>query len=461
MSVAMPSFLQGGTLVQRADGPSSLTSGSFLLFFGKLADMFGRRGILLTSLFLFAVVALGTGFARDAITLDVLNGVMGLASASTIPAAQGMLGSIYNKPSKRKNYAFACFTSGNHLGFVFSSILSGIATQFFGWRATFWLLSIIYLAVAIIACFTVPVDDSNKLPLSKESLKQFDIVGAILTIGGIGLFTAGIRCVLLNIGPDAERGWKTPYVLVFIILGLAMVSIFIWWESRFKHPLMPLKIWRDREFSLLLGILLLGFSSFPALFFFAALYLQELFGYSALITAVCMLPTAVSGVVVNFIAGRLLHKVSNKLLMGIGAAAFIISFLLVAVQRMGASYWAFTFPAMAIVVVGTDLEFNVVNMYVISSLPKSQQSIASSVFQTTIKLAVTVGLGIFAAVFTSVSDKPATTGYYVNDPFEPYAALFWLATAMNFISLCMVPFLKIKTQGGGSGSGRSVSTNNG
>ncbi|KAM0800480.1 major facilitator superfamily domain-containing protein [Usnea florida] len=442
MSVAMPSFLQGSTLVVSSFikkdlnmTTSHLTCGSFLLFFGKVADIFGRRGIWLTSLFLFAIFALATGFSRDALTLDVLNGVMGLTSASTIPSAQGILGNIYDKPSKRKNYAFACFTSGNHLGFVFSAIFSGIATQFFGWSASFWLLAIIYLVVAIVACFTVPIDDSEKLPLSVESLKQFDIVGAALTIGGIGLFAAGI-----SVGPDAPQGWKTPYVLVFIILGLLMIAAFVWWECHCSHPLMPMKIWRDREFSLLLTILSLGFFSFAALFFFSALYLQELFGYSALITAVCLIPSA-------FITGRLLHRVSNKLLMGLGAAAFTISFLLVAVQRSGASYWAFTFPSLAIVVIGTDLEFNVVNMYVVSSLPKLQQSIASSVFQTTIKLAVTTGLGIFAAIFTSVSEDPATTGYYAHDPYEPYAALFWFAMVLSFISLLLVPLLKIKTQG--------------
>jgi MFS family permease len=180
-------------LLLQTTNTDSLASGSFLLFFGKVADMFGRRGILLISLFLFAIFALATGFSRNALTLDALNGVMGLTSASIIPSAQGILGSIYDKPSKRKNYAFACFTSGNHLGFVFGSIFSGIATQFFGWPAAFWLLAIIYLVVAIIACFTVPVDDSEKLPLSLESLKQFDVVGTVLTIGGIGLFTTGIR----------------------------------------------------------------------------------------------------------------------------------------------------------------------------------------------------------------------------------------------------------------------------
>ncbi|RYP06342.1 hypothetical protein DL764_003219 [Monosporascus ibericus] len=353
ISIAMPSFLQGNILIVSetmkrdlnmttpqltwAIASSSLTSGSFLLFFGKVADMFGRRAPVIIS--------------------D-----------------------------------------------TFSAIFSGIATQISGWSASFWLLAIIYLVVAIIACFTVPIDDSEKLPLTMESLKQFDYIGVVLTVTGIGVFTAGI-----SVGPDAPEGWKTPYVLVFIVLGPLLLAAFVRWGD-------PLP---------LLAILLLGFLSFPALFFFIA----------------------ISGVIVNILAGKLLHKVSNKLLMGVGAAGFTIAFLLVAVQRSGVSYWAFTFPAFIIVVFGTDFEFNVVNMYVVSSLSKSQQSVASSVFQSTIKLATVIGLGICAAVFASVEGNPATSGYYAHDPFEPYAALFWFATTVSFISLLLVPFLKIRTQG--------------
>jgi hypothetical protein len=86
-------------------------------------------------------------------------------------------------------------------------------------------------------------------------------------------------------------------------------------------------------------------------------------------------------------------------------------------------------------------------MYVVNALVRSQQSVASSVFQTTIKLAVTVGLGIFAAIFTSVSNNPSKTGYYAHDPLEPYAALFWVAMILSFISLLLVPFVRLKTQG--------------
>lgn len=86
-------------------------------------------------------------------------------------------------------------------------------------------------------------------------------------------------------------------------------------------------------------------------------------------------------------------------------------------------------------------------MYVVSALPRSQQSIASSVFQTTIKLAVTVGLGVFAAIFTSVAENPSESGYYAHDPYEPYAAVFWVAVILSFISLLLVPFVRLKTQG--------------
>lgn len=86
-------------------------------------------------------------------------------------------------------------------------------------------------------------------------------------------------------------------------------------------------------------------------------------------------------------------------------------------------------------------------MYVLSSLPKAQQSIAASIFQTITKLAVTVGFGIETAIFNSRDAKPATTGYYANDPYEPYAAVFWAAASITFLSLIFVPFLRIKTQG--------------
>ncbi|KAL9094112.1 MAG: hypothetical protein Q9165_003527 [Trypethelium subeluteriae] len=459
MAIAMGSFLQGSVTVVASfigadlnmttaeitwmTSANSLGGGAFLLFFGRIADLFGRKTLFLGSLFLFAVFCLAAGFSRDAITLDVLNGVTGLMTASSIPPAQGMLGVIYDKPSKRKNYAFACFSAGNPLGFVFGTILSGIATDLFNWRASFFLLAIIYLAFTIIAIFTVPKDTAQKEQISLEALYRFDVLGTVLTIAGIGMFSAA-----LSLGPTAPNGWKTSYVLVLLILGLVFMIAFVFWENYFQYPLIPMNIWRDRDFSLVLVILLLGFMSFAVAAFFASLYFQEVWHFSALETALHLLPMAICGILV--FAGLVLHKISNQLLMYIGAAAYTISFLLMAVNRKSDSYWAFFFPALVFDVVGADLEFNVANMYVLSSLPPHQQSIAGGLFQTVTKLCTTLGFGIATALYNGTSKDLRQTGYYRGDPSWPYATVFWFATACSALSVALCPWLKIGTQGHGS-----------
>ncbi len=96
----------------------TLAAGTFLLFFGRVADLFGRRLLFLVSLAFFSVCLLITGFATNAYFLDVFCGLLGLSSAASVPPAIGKLGAVYDKPSRRKNRAFACFSGGNPVGFV-------------------------------------------------------------------------------------------------------------------------------------------------------------------------------------------------------------------------------------------------------------------------------------------------------------------------------------------------------
>jgi MFS family permease len=170
-----------------------------LLFFGSIADLFGRKSMFIGSMFLFSVVCLGTGFAKTGVSLDILNGVLGIFSAAAVPPAQGMLGVIYPKPSRRKNRVFGCFSAGNPLGFVCGTIFSGLATQLFNWRASLWLLAIVYLIVTVVAMFTVPNDSTAKVSFDEKTLKRLDLPGTAMTIVGIGMFCAALRYVYIVI----------------------------------------------------------------------------------------------------------------------------------------------------------------------------------------------------------------------------------------------------------------------
>lgn len=422
----------------------SLASGAFLLFFGRVSDLFGCKSLIVGSFFTFAVFCLATGFTKSAISLDVLNGVLGMISACSVPPAIGTLGRIYDKPSRRKNAAFACFSAGNPVGYAAGMVLGGVATQLFNWRASFFLLAIIYLVLSVCALFCVPKDTAPKQPLNWATLKRFDIVGVLLVMTGIAMFSAAI-----SLSSDAPQGWATGYVLALLLVGLFLVGAFIFWESRLEDPIMPLNIWKSRNFTVCMIILLLGFMAFPIGTFFIALFMQNVWHDSALECAIHLLPLCIMGILVNVVAALVLHRISNKTLMFVGTSAYVIGCLLLALNLQTDSYWAFCFPSFLLLVIGADLEFNVANMFVMTSLPPHKQGVAGSIFQTVDKLATTIGFGIATAIFNAVQEKPRLGSYYKHaEATQPYSATFLFAVAAALLSLLCVPLLTIGTQGG-------------
>jgi MFS family permease len=181
--------------------------------------------------------------------------------------------------------------------------------------------------------------------------------------------------------------------------------------------------------------------------FFLSLYFQDVWHLSALMVAVHLLPMAINGIVVNTFAGWALHRISNKTLMYVASISFAVGFLLFAVSTGHDAYWKFFFPGLLLIVVGADLAFNVANMYVMSSMLPEQQSTAGGIFQTVSKLCTTIGMGMATAVFNSVQARPTLSRYWTEEE-QPYAAVFFAGFACAAVSVLMVPFLTIGTQGG-------------
>lgn len=104
-----------------------------------------------------------------------------------------MLGRVYSRPSERKNRAFACFSAGNPLGFVFGTILSGCVTRAWGWRSSFWLLCVVYAVVVGVAVVTVPGVGDERVRWDERTVRRLDLPGTGLTILGVGMFVAALR----------------------------------------------------------------------------------------------------------------------------------------------------------------------------------------------------------------------------------------------------------------------------
>ncbi|KAL3447107.1 major facilitator superfamily-domain-containing protein [Aspergillus insuetus] len=472
-----------------------LTNGAFVLPLGTLSDTLGRKPLALTAMILTTLATLACGFAPDGVTLIIFTALMGLFSAAAVTPAVGTLGAVYSVPSKRRNRAFACFSAGNPLGFVVGTLIAGVVLEITrgkilgrggfwggdnegrdgdggGWRVCFWVFCVLTAGFGILVKWTVPKDkvvfsaaagaaegengsgsgcESEGVPGTEivapgrlsawEVLRRFDLVGAVLVTGGVSALSAG-----LTLTGTAPQGWGTPYVIVLIIAGVVLIGVFIFWQSIYKFPLMPLYIWRDRNFSLVITLLATGNAAFTSSSFWLCLYLQRTQRLSALWIAVYLLPQNINGLIINFICSLILHRVSHRVLMGVGALAYLVSFLLLALlQPIRYYYWAFVFPSLVLAVVGADLQFNVANSYVMSSLPRHQQSLAGGILSAVNKLLSNIALSISTAVYYAGQKHAARNGTDGNsDDFAGYRAAFWLLVAIAGVNLALVPFLRIK-----------------
>ncbi|GAW18897.1 hypothetical protein ANO14919_083800 [Xylariales sp. No.14919] len=418
---------------------TSLVAGAFQLPLGQLADLLGRKTMFITGMAGFSLFSLLVAFAQNPFWMLIVCGVLGIPSAMVVPPAIGILGAAYATPSKRKNAAFSSFSAGNPLGFVFGTILCGIATQIFNWRAAFILLSIIWAVFTVFAFWAVPnVETFERAPLWQRlgALKQFDYVGTVLTIFGTGMFAAG-----LTLGP--QDGWSRAHVIALIVVGVVLLVVFVFWERAFPTPLMPPHIWKDRNFSLIIIVVLLGNMSFQATGFWIAYFMQQVKKLSTLNVAVHLLPMAIAGLLWNILAARILHRVNNTALMVFGAVSYLVAALLFSFMRANSNYWAFIFPALVLNVAGADLQFNVANMYVLQSLPSHQQSLAGGIFNVVIRLSNTVVLGISTAVFSSIESSPAG----IADPMLKYTRTFQTTVALAAAGVAISPFIRLGTQG--------------
>jgi hypothetical protein len=270
-------------------------------------------------------------------------------------------------------------------------------------------------------------------------------------------------------------------VLIPLILGLATIICFVLWQGAYKHPLMPLHVWRDLDFAIVrcpqqfipgtcqqtkhIISISIGNAGFTAATFWLCLYLQRVKHQSPLYLALYLLPQNVNGILVNIVISFFMHRVSHMLITGVGAIAYIMSFLLLAlIQPVSEYYWAFIFPSLMLVVVGSEMQFNVANVcpfplqalypvltgtlqsYVMSSLPQERQSLAGGILSAVNKIFSNVALTISTAAYaTDISRTTAGVGQLRLE--KGYSGAFWVSVVLAVVDLLLVFFLRADGKG--------------
>ncbi|KAK4174370.1 major facilitator superfamily domain-containing protein [Triangularia setosa] len=359
---------------------TALTAGAFQLGLGQLADLLNRRTMFLAGMGSFSLLSLLVGWTQNPYWMVVVCGVVGVSAAMVVPPTIGIMGAAYDKPSRRKNLAFSAFGAGNPLGFVFGSMVSGVAAMIWGWRASFFGIAVLWAVFTCAVVWTVPkgveaFPEGQKFGARvMEGIGKFDALGTLLTVLG------ALR---------PSDGWNTGHVVAMLVLGVIFLALFAFWERVCAHPLMPSHIWKNRNFTFIILTCLPGAMSFN--------------NVSPLMITVYLLPQAVAGLVYNAIAGSILHRVNNTFLLGLGSVAYISSNVLYSLMRPDSLYWTLMFPALMLSVIGADFQFNVIDMC---------QTLAGGIFNSIFRLGAAVALGLSTAVFDSAAASPVL----IEDP---------------------------------------------
>lgn len=428
----------------------AITFGCFLLLWGRIADIFGKKAIFVAGSAWFTATTVANPFVRNEIAFNVLRGLQGLGAAANVPTAIGILGTTFASGSRAKNYAFAAYGAGAPLGSVFGNLLAGLIASYASWKWVFGVLAILSGIVTVVGYLIIPAGDHISARPSTQPVSSANAAPDILSttrpvalppafrsidwFGGI-LVTLGLLGLLFALTEGNVVGWSTPWVGALIGTSALLIVGFVLWqlvlESAAKKkaaaaaapstmttawwpplPLVRMSIFRrspagDWHFGTSLVIMALFYSSFHGFLIFATYFYQDYQGLSPLQTTLRFLPTGVVGVVACFCVAPLLSRVPTYLLLLFGTACITLSSLLLAALPLSAhprtnSYFAYGFEAMTLSVLGVDTAWPSLMLFVSHALPTEDQALGGALVNMAGQVGQTLALAAATVVQTAV-----------------------------------------------------------
>ena len=373
----------------------SLTVGTFILIAGRLGDMFGHKRLFVLGFFWYGLWSLVAGlsvYSRSQIFFDVCRALQGIGPAVLLPNSLALLGRTYPQ-GRRKEMVFSIFGATAPSGFIVGAVFSSLLAERAWWPWAYWCMAISCGVCAMCAIYVVP---SNSDDATSESGSQsFDFLGAFLGIAGL---------IFINVAWNQAPivGWGSPYVLVFLILGLLVLSLFFITEKRVAQPLLPLD-GLSGKVGFVLGCIALGWASFGIWVYYFWQFLEVLRMNSPLITTAQLAPAAVSGLCAAIATGVLLSRIRTAYIMGLAMIFFCTGNILLATMPVGQTYWIQTFLATIITPWGMDMSFPAATVILSDYVPRRHQGIAGSLVSTVVNYSISIGLGIAGTVEVHVN----------------------------------------------------------
>jgi EmrB/QacA subfamily drug resistance transporter len=410
VNIALPA-IKSGLHFGEADLPwiqnaYLLVFGGLLLLGGRAADLFGRRRLYMLGLAVFTASSLLAGLAPTGGILLLARALQGVGAAVVIPAEQSLLVTIFTDPEER-NRALGVWGAAGAAGGIFGILLGGVITQLAGWP---WIF-LINVPVGAVVLLLSP----SMLPESRADgdWRKIDVFGAL---------TATAAILLVAYAPVAVQqwGWGSARTLGTLATAAVLALLFLGIEARVADPLVPLRIFRNRNANGANIVSFLVGAAHAPMFYLLSLYYQQALHYDALTAGLAIMPVGIGSLLFSFLLlpKALDHLGARGMLAG-GMLLLAAGLVLLARAPSPSNYVLDILPASLIVAIGLPGAFAGSNIAAVTAVAPAESGLASGLMNTAQRVGSGIGIAILTAVFVAQSGPlNALTGAALSAGFR-------------------------------------------
>jgi EmrB/QacA subfamily drug resistance transporter len=388
----MQADLQAGVAqLQWVVGAYALTFASIMLACGMIGDEFGRKKVMLTGAGVFCAGSVLCALAPNADTLIAGRAIMGLGAAASEPGTLSVLRQIYPGERQRAR-AVGIWAAVSGLALALGPVIGGFLVGAWSWRGIFWFNLAFGLSALLIAAIVVPESADPRAA-------RVDTAGTVLGTGALATLTFGI------IDAETSSFGATVPVALFCIAAACAVA-FVWWERRAASPLLDLSFFRLPQFTIPNVVAFCSYFATFAIFFFTALYLDEVVGASGYRIALVFLPMTVLMIGSSILTGYWTGRTGPRWPITIGCLLFGAGLLITNGQITPHPDYPVLSLSLALAGIGIGITVVPVTTSVLGAVPPERSGMAASAANTSREIGAVTGVSVLGAlVFAQLSSQ--------------------------------------------------------
>ncbi|PZG27396.1 MFS transporter, partial [Spongiactinospora gelatinilytica] len=361
-----------------------LVFAGLLLTSGSLSDRYGRRRFLIIGLVVFGGASMVATLAAEPWHLIAARALMGVGGSILMPSTLSILITVFDADERRK--AIAAWSAVAMIGVIAGPTLGGFLLENYWWGSVF-LINVPVAVLAVIAAVAL-------MPETRGPARPIDPLGVLLS-------TAGMTALVYVVISGPHAGWTTPASLAATAVAVVALGGFVVWEARSRHPMLPLELFRDRNFSgSSFSIVLLSFGT-GALLLMLTQYLQFVLGYGPMQAGVALVPYAVAGAVFNAVGAGLGQRVSNRLLIVAGLTVMAGGFAVLSFTGPVDGYGTMI-TALIVMGLGSGLAGPAAYATLMGAVPPERAGVGSAMNDTVQQVGMALSVAVLGSVLAGV-----------------------------------------------------------